>query len=757
MAATTTLPPQDLPVWMRRAQRSTDWGVLIVLVLSLAVASSFLFQPGLPRTNASERYVYMTSDFATALREGRLYPRWSANALSGYGAPIPNFYPPGAAYSAALAQIFLTGSAVDAVRLLYAIALCLAGAVTYTFVARRASAPAGLIAATLYLFSPYVGKVAPHLLGDLPGMIGLALLPTLLWAVDRLLVGDQAHDLLLVALTTAGLVLTDPRAAVVGLILVAALCAVQPRTPTAGGKWVAIALTLGIILSAFFWLPALAEATATAWYPTVPLMQPPVTFAGLLTPLMPVDPDTLLPTAQLTLGLTGVLGALAGIASLWFDRTAARFEGLFLYAGAALTVAAITVLSSQIWLLGPITLCFAIGASAIWRIIPRLRPSLRGLALPALLIAILVGALPVWGFTSPTSTFDSPNALAQIAYEQSGYGIAVLPPGAPLPSNAGAAPPSNRALLSSYQASIVDKVDSGTLPPSVAIGVLDHETHSDLFSLRVTSPAQIKLLTAYFPGWTASLGVFTVPLSRSDDGLMNLSIPADAGELTITLGTTPVRAAAWAVSWAALILLVIVTVRRFRHGTPSYDHAPLLTAAQARLLGIVVVAFVVVLAALSRTGLLVARPGFALDGSTALRSRTDVGLEALAYRIDNRAYRPGEQMDVSIYWRALRTLPDNYTVHAELVSATPGMVYPPTAMHAPGNYPTQRWLVGHYVGDHFDVPIPPDIPAGQYLIGVEAFDCQGDCAPEDRLTFFDAAGNDTGQVLLLPTLLTIGK
>ncbi len=754
--ASITIPPHDLPVWMRRAQRRTDWGVLLVLALSLAVASSFLFQAGLPRASASERYVYLTADFATALREGRLYPRWSANALGGYGAPIPNFYPPGAAYSAALAQIFLTGSAVDAVRLMYALAFCLAGAVTYTFVARRSSAPAGLIAAALYLFSPYVGQVAPHLLGDLPGMIGLALLPALLWAVDRLLVGDQPHDLLLVALATAGLLLTEPHTGLVGLGLAAAFCAAQPRAASSGGKRVAVGLLLGVVMSAFFWLPALAEATAVQWYPTTAPIQPTITLAGLLTPLRPIDPDAMLPAVQATLGLTGVIGALVGTAAIGFAREAIRFEGLFLYAGAALALTGIALLPNQVWLIGPITLCCAIGGSAIWRVGRRLKPSQRGPALPLLLIAILLGALPVWAFTGTPGTFETPNALAQIEFEQRGYGVAVLPPGAPLPSNAGAAPAPNRALLNSYQTSVVDKIDSASLPSTVGIGVLEHTTHSDLFSVRARSATPIKLLTAWFPGWTASFGASSIPLTPTADGLMTLRMPADTGELLVSLGTTPVRAAAWALSWGALIALALMTWWRIRHSAPSYDHAPLLTTAQARLLALVVAAFVVIVAAVAHTGLPMPRAGFALDGSIALRSRTDVGLEALAYRVDNRAYRPGESIDLSIYWRALRTLPDNYTVRAELVSATPGVVYPATPLHAPGHYPTRRWLVGRYVGDRFDVPLPADIPPGHYLIGVEAFDCQAECTPEDRLIFFDAAGSDAGQVLLLPTLLTVG-
>src|SRR5947208_13602575 len=84
----TQIAREDLPIWMQNSLRGTDWGVLIVLVFSLLAAWPFLLQPGLPRTNASEHYVYRAADTAQAFAEGLLYPRWSPNALTGHGAPI---------------------------------------------------------------------------------------------------------------------------------------------------------------------------------------------------------------------------------------------------------------------------------------------------------------------------------------------------------------------------------------------------------------------------------------------------------------------------------------------------------------------------------------------------------------------------------------------------------------------------------------------------------------------------------------------
>jgi hypothetical protein len=113
--------PKDWPDWMRQARQGIDWGIALIFAFSLTIAIPFLSQDDLPHTNASENYVYRAADYAAALQEGRLYPRWSANVLGGYGAPIPHYFPPGAGYSAAVIQVLFTNDPVLAVRLLYAL------------------------------------------------------------------------------------------------------------------------------------------------------------------------------------------------------------------------------------------------------------------------------------------------------------------------------------------------------------------------------------------------------------------------------------------------------------------------------------------------------------------------------------------------------------------------------------------------------------------------------------------------------------
>src|SRR5690606_32594054 len=95
----------ELPMWMKQAQRGADWGALLIIAFSLLAAWSFITEPNLPATNHTEHYVFQAEHIAQGFREGLFYPRWSPYAIKGYGAPIPHYYPQGAAYFAAVVNI----------------------------------------------------------------------------------------------------------------------------------------------------------------------------------------------------------------------------------------------------------------------------------------------------------------------------------------------------------------------------------------------------------------------------------------------------------------------------------------------------------------------------------------------------------------------------------------------------------------------------------------------------------------------------
>ncbi len=64
----TSSERENLPLWMQKTMRGTDWGVLIVIAFSLLAAWAFLLQSGLPRTNASEHYVYRAANTVSEFR-----------------------------------------------------------------------------------------------------------------------------------------------------------------------------------------------------------------------------------------------------------------------------------------------------------------------------------------------------------------------------------------------------------------------------------------------------------------------------------------------------------------------------------------------------------------------------------------------------------------------------------------------------------------------------------------------------------------
>jgi hypothetical protein len=759
MSTYAAISPKELPDWMRQARRDVDWGAIFVLALSLLAAWPFLLDASLPHTNASENYVYRTADYATAILEGRLYPRWSANAFSGYGAPIPHYLPPGAPYAAALLQVLLTNDAVVAVRIIYAAAFCLAGAATYTLVMRRSSAGAGVVAAALYVFSPYLGLVAPHILGDFPGVVAMALLPTLLWAVDRLLLFNRAADMLFTALAAAALLLTQVPMALAGLGLALALV-IWNR---GGARFLAVAaLVLGVGLAGFYWLPALLDMDAIHWQHSFASYDYRLSLAGLFAPVTQLDTNELVPTPQFAIGWVILLFAIAGGLCCVVFRRHTGFQRLFLGGGAALLLLVLLVFPAQTSLLGPITLCLSVGASAIYRATTIAPAEWRRLALPTLLVFIWIGSSPVWLSIQPSEPFGDYDARSQVEYEQQGYGVAVMPPDSPIPSTLPDDLPPNRFLVDSYRSNTINKIAPGQFSIGVQAALLAHTSHSDSYQLQVTTPSKLNILTAYFPGWVATVGGASIPLRRAPEtGLIQIDLPRASGEeLSISLGTTPVWTAAWIIAWIAALILAIFTWGRFRRGKYIYGEFHLLTRAEARLMLALLILLTASTLLLNRASLpmsLRLRPGYKLSSAVFVENRTDTGLFLLAYHLDSTQLLPGNEMDFTLYWQTGRLLARNYETKLYVLNMDDGSRWSIQDFHHPDGYPTQRWTTGKYVSAHYHLDLSPAMPPGNYQIAIQANDCVPGCNTGTPLTFFDETGRATGPVLLLPPRLTVSR
>jgi hypothetical protein len=395
------------------------------------------------------------------------------------------------------------------------------------------------------------------------------------------------------------------------------------------------------------------------------------------------------------------------------------------------------------------------------RLRPWFNPRWQRLTLSVLLVFALMGALPVWMAPEWPENFGNVNAQTQIRYEQQGFGPAVLPRGNPIPATISPNLPPSLHLLDGYQTGKVDRIAPGQFTANAQASVLVSQTHHDLYQIRTALPTTFNLLTAYFPGWRASVDNSQIPLQPDErSGLIKVSVPASrVGELSVQLESTPSRRFAWTISVSMLIVLLLLTMRRLRSEQDYFNDLDLLTVREARLVFVVLASFtlfIALFATLLTPSPLRARPGHALDTSIPLASRTDVGLEAMAFQLEKTAYRGGEPVDVTLFWRALRFLPNNYQVQVYLRDMNQGARWFRTAAQHPGEYPTRRWTTGQYVRDAHQISVSNSVVPGEYEIVIEVFSsCQPACMQGNRLTFFDQSGQLIGQAMPLPVKITI--
>jgi hypothetical protein len=377
----------------------------------------------------------------------------------------------------------------------------MAGAMTYVFVLRWAGARAGVLASMLYVYSPYVGLTAPHVLGDLPGVIGLSLLPALLWCVHRLMSSNRMFDFMLAALSSCALLLVDPKTASVGTILALMLVGYHVSTTRniGQGVWTVFACLVGFLLASFYWMPALLEQNAVRWQPApfepLPLA---LDLAELTSMLRRIDLNELVTTPQLTLGWGIIMFALLGGVGVVIGHRNRGLHAMYLFSGVVIIVIGVVVLPGEVWLLGPATLCFAIGASAAMKESDRFPTRFDRLVLPAMLVVMLFVSMPVWLPPRWPSAFGGVDASEQVFYEQQDSNRCTA---ARRKCNRDLIRSDypNRGLIAGYQRGEVMRIPQDEMTSEAQASLLLSESHRDRYQVNVVDEVTFDLMRADFP------------------------------------------------------------------------------------------------------------------------------------------------------------------------------------------------------------------------------------------------------------------
>jgi hypothetical protein len=116
----------------------------------------------------------------------------------------------------------------------------------------------------------------------------------------------------------------------------------------------------------------------------------------------------------------------------------------------------------------------------------------------------------------------------------------------------------------------------------------------------------------------------------------------------------------------------------------------------------------------------------ALASAPATESRLAFGdsLTLAGYTLERSTARAGEEMGVSLRWRAIDRPKGNYTISLQLLDASGRLAAQHDAPPVDGDYPTSVWQPNDELDDVHRLAIPPQTAQGLYSLAVLAYDSQ---------------------------------
>ena len=239
-------------------------GLLVILsiaILTVIVAGPFLQMDGIPvSTGDVQIHLHRSAAVERAFRQGVYWPRWFPELYNDLGAPDFHHYSPGLYWLVAAAHRI--GFRLDnALKLVLAAALMLSGSGVYGWLRQAFSPAASLAAASIYLLHPIILTRTVYYAGDYPQALALLLLPVCLGACTALHNRASARTWLAATFAMAALAVSHNLMALVGgaVLLSWWLMMFVGYRKIDGSLRCGAAALLAVLLTASFWLPAVAD------------------------------------------------------------------------------------------------------------------------------------------------------------------------------------------------------------------------------------------------------------------------------------------------------------------------------------------------------------------------------------------------------------------------------------------------------------------------------------------------------------------
>ncbi|HIE39772.1 MAG TPA: hypothetical protein EYP77_12050 [Anaerolineae bacterium] len=531
------------------------------------------------------------------LRQGVLFSRWAPDMAHGYGFPLFIFVSPGSAYVVALFHMAGLSWPV-ALNAAFGLGMVLGGLFAFLLARELFGTLAGIVGAVAYVYAPYQAYEVFNR-GSLWEAFAWAFPPLVIWGLHRWTVHKDRRSFVVGAIALAALILTHQLFAflfaplLVGWVLLAWY---RTRDPRALLRGAAMGL-LGLGLSAFYWLPGLAER---GYVQTGRLLGTWVfdyhnnfiTLADLLAPPRSVDPALINDWPPKSLGLVPALIGLLALAR-WrrLDRAQQAQIALLLLLTVGFALMTLPV-SLPLWehlpllpyvqfpwrFLSPAVLCLSLLAAAAFdstrnaQHAPRVPCRVFRFGFPLAIAALILGNIG-WFYPAHCSPPEGVSVAGMIDWERATDTLGTTAKGEYLPVWVRRMPESDH-LREAYRAGgPIPRLDPESLPDGARILQADHGPLGASVELDTPTPFRARYLAFYYPGWRVWVDGEPVEVAPADpEGLITFDVPVGRHTVTVRFTETPLRLAADIFSLASLLALIAALLLLRRRVTQPLSH-----------------------------------------------------------------------------------------------------------------------------------------------------------------------------------------
>jgi len=141
-------------------------------------------------------------------------------------------------------------------------------------------------------------------------------------------------------------------------------------------------------------------------------------------------------------------------------------------------------------------------------------------------------------------------------------------------------------------------------------------------------------------------------------------------------------------------------------------------------------------------------PSGSLEARQLYLVEFEKGLGLTGYRIVNPHLKPGQTMRLTLYWTAREKVAESYTVFAHLLAPDGFSPVSQDGLPRQGMYPTDQWKIGKDVIDPHPIPLPADMPSGEYRLEIGLYRL----VTGQRLMAEEPSGVEADHILLPVTI-----